>query len=191
MPEDSEIAPDVYRSPGGYRWAYPIDYLSVKGLVRKLLTLVEATGMSSQQAKAVKSLVNQTVYGWFEDEQENDRGSAPGSGWNPVRVLDEIGDNEGRVPHMQWTRNGHDELLLKNRGRSTSQAVACLKWVDEPHPEDAFQVMWIGDTESTGTPTRKQMAEVWAALDHALISAPPFFKDEDRCEEADESVLPV
>lgn len=208
MPDDQEVAPKIYRVPGGCRYTYPIDYSSVKDLIRGVLTVIEATGMNSQQTKAVKSLLNQAVYGWFEGVQRNAETAAPASGWKPMRVSS-AGDIDihytGDGTSYRWRKSNDSRRLLRleedRRGPGTEflPPYAVIEIEDTHHQGDSgqcsddhdYRVRWVGPCGIDERPEEGSFDFMWAAIEHALTSAPPFFEDIEEERETIDSIISV
>ena len=52
---------------------YPIIDYQVSNLVGQVMTQLEVTALNEVQLKALKSIFNQLLYGWFEEVKDNSR----------------------------------------------------------------------------------------------------------------------
>lgn len=68
---------------------FPVNLSLVKQIVGKMLTHIEAMNLSERAEKANKDLVNQTIWKWWSDVQENSMTSWKGC-IGPLRVDSKI-----------------------------------------------------------------------------------------------------
>lgn len=74
---DVDVVNDVY---------FPINYPQVRDLLGKMLTHVDALGLSDTQGKAAKDLVRESFHRWYSGVQENSLRSYRGC-IGPIEVL--------------------------------------------------------------------------------------------------------
>lgn len=169
---------------GDGKWLTPIGASEVRSLASDLVTIIDATGMSSSQAKAVKSLLVKRAYSWFESETESAWSATVGSGYRPVRVRD-IGVSGEHERHLDWvvTNVNNEIALIANESDGPGETIARIRKVEgmDGFPEIIIEWADGGRPDPTGRAAAsndwrpEDIEYVWSALASALGSSPHLF----------------
>ncbi len=102
------------------QYYFPVNLRQFENLVGKVLTQIEAMNLNERSEKANKDIARQTLWGWWNDTQENSLTSA-GLCIGPIFAPTPDGRFNGK-PHLWLTEDG--KLYEAETSDTTAEKIA-------------------------------------------------------------------